>query len=97
MPSLLEGGYLYIGQPPLYRLARGKQEQFFKDDNALNSYLFELANSSLTIECESTGQPIPSLQMVTTLRQLSQFSRIVEHLDQQGIWEIFKPQKLGSA
>ena len=39
MPALIEAGYLYIAQPPLYRAKRGQDETFLKDDRALDTYL----------------------------------------------------------
>src|SRR3989440_2822209 len=39
MPTLIEGGYLYIAQPPLYRATRGKAEEYLKDERALEDYL----------------------------------------------------------
>ncbi len=39
MPALIEGGYLYIAQPPLYKVARGKSEVYLKDQQALEDYL----------------------------------------------------------
>ena len=42
MPQLIEKGYLYIAQPPLYRAARGKSETYIKDDRALEEFLINL-------------------------------------------------------
>jgi DNA gyrase subunit B len=41
MPDIIDGGFLYIAQPPLYRVSRGKSEQYLKDERALEDYLVE--------------------------------------------------------
>jgi len=56
MPELIEGGYLYIAQPPLYKVARGKSEVYLKDQEALEDYLIEGGLDGATLKL-STGEP----------------------------------------
>ncbi len=49
MPEVIEKGYLYIAQPPLYKVMRGKSERYLKDDDELNAYLIDEGTSGETL------------------------------------------------
>jgi len=58
MPKLIERGYIYVAQPPLYKVKRGKQEHYVKDDAGLNTYLTQLALEDASLD--PGGSPVLS-------------------------------------
>jgi DNA gyrase subunit B len=87
MPELIDGGYVYIGQPPLYRLGRGKSEQFFIDDEALNQHLFQQAADQLTVYVEDGDKRTRVEDLVGLMRKLSSHLQIIEYLERMNLWE----------
>ncbi|MBN9583919.1 MAG: DNA topoisomerase (ATP-hydrolyzing) subunit B [Afipia sp.] len=55
MPTLIEGGFLYIAQPPLFKVTRGKSEQYLKDERAMEDYLIETGLDDCTLRL-ATGE-----------------------------------------
>ncbi len=64
MRELVERGHVFIAQPPLYKIAKGKQEQYLKDDDELNEFLTNAAieSSRLHVSAEAPGLPGEQLE-----------------------------------
>lgn len=58
MPELIEKGYIYIAQPPLYKVKKGKQERYVKDDKELISYLLQLALTGAELYVSKSAKPM---------------------------------------
>ena len=86
MLPLVENGYVYIGQPPLYRLGRGKKEQYFTDEDALNSYLYDQAAQTIRV-CQENKEEIAGQALVSLLRRFTFFERINSFLERMNIQE----------
>ncbi|MCX6052638.1 MAG: DNA gyrase subunit B [Campylobacterales bacterium] len=66
--DVVEKGYLYLAQPPLYRYKKGKKEIYFKDDRAMNDYLIENGIESLEIDGVGNNDLVSYFRMVDHYR-----------------------------
>ena len=79
MPELVERGHIYIAQPPLYKVKQGKNEQYIKDDVALNAYLLNLAleNASIVL---ADGSVIDNEHLTSLSTDYQTIQSIVDRL-----------------
>ncbi|MGR3507213.1 MAG: DNA topoisomerase (ATP-hydrolyzing) subunit B [Paracoccaceae bacterium] len=77
MPQLIEGGYLYIAQPPLYKVARGKSEVYLKDQTAMENYLIEQGTDGAVLRLGS-GEDVVGQDLVRVVEEARQVRRILE-------------------
>jgi len=68
MPELIEHGYIYIGQPPLYKIRQGKQEHYLKDDAELNDYLLARAMDNASLVFDPGAPPLSGMALEGLLR-----------------------------
>ncbi len=88
MLPLVQGGFVYIGQPPLYRLAKGKNEKYFLDEDELNNHLFTQASEKIKVIVEDSDETeITGDRLVKVLRDLSLYQKLVSYLNRMNIWE----------
>lgn len=69
MPELIERGHIYIAQPPLYKVKKGKQERYVKDDIELNTYLLELALTDASLVVSEDGKTIAADELTSLAEQ----------------------------
>jgi DNA gyrase subunit B len=77
MPELIEGGFLYIAQPPLYKVARGKSEVYLKDQAALDNYLIAQGIEGAALKLES-GEEIGGADLARVVDEARQVRRILQ-------------------
>ena len=84
-PEIIEGGYLHVAQPPLFRAKKGKTERYLKDEAALEDYLTDLGAEAVTFETgkgkearELKGAPLKGL-----VRKLLHHERMFENLERR--------------
>ncbi len=69
MPELIERGHIYIAQPPLYKIAKGKQQQYLKDEAALDDYLTQAAIDNATIHVNEEAPGIGGEALQALVKQ----------------------------
>ncbi len=80
MRELIERGHVYIAQPPLYKIKRGKQEVYVKDDAELNAYLLNSAMDNAALHVNSEAPPLSGIALETLAKEYIAVEAIVARL-----------------
>ena len=80
MPELIERGYIYIAQPPLYKIKRGKQETYIKDDSALNQYLLQIGLDQAAFYTTANTPGITGVALEKLIQQYQATEKIIHRL-----------------
>ena len=83
MPDLIEKGYLYVAQPPLYRLGWGKKEFYLKDEDGLNQFLLQRISEKEKVLMEN-GEEVAGKKLIRILGGLIKFYESLGKLSRRG-------------
>jgi len=91
MPQLLEHktadgevkSYVYIAQPPLYKVKKGKSERYIKDEREMNRYLMKKATEEVSVVVKKTGEKYEGRDLTTLLEMLVEFNAYYNKLERR--------------
>src|SRR5215216_3402653 len=78
MPALVERGHVYIAQPPLFKVKRGKKEEYIKDESSMVRYLMRQATGDMTVKAAGASQAIEGRELARSLENMVDFKRYCE-------------------
>ncbi len=85
MRELIERGHLYIAQPPLYKVKRGKREQYLRDEHAMQDFLLEEGSDDLTLRLEKGDRTYNGKQIIPVIKQFIENRAIFNKVVKKGI------------
>ncbi len=83
MPELIERGYIYIAQPPLYKVKRGKHEQYVKDDSELEALLLSTAIDGAALRVTAAAPPLDGAALEALARRYMEVQAIISRLSRR--------------
>ena len=87
MAAIIEKGYLYIAQPPLYKVAEGKKESYLKDEKEMSKFLLGRLGEDRALSTEMTGATVSGAKLAALLEKMEEYRNHVGKLGLKGIPE----------
>jgi DNA gyrase subunit B len=84
LPALIERGYVYIAQPPLFRVKRGKAETYIKDERDLEAFLIRRAAEARVVRFESTGAEASGAELERLLQKMIGHQKLLQVVERRG-------------
>ncbi len=78
MSELVEKGYVYIAQPPLFKVKRGKKEEYIKDEGSMIRYLMRMATADMTVKTTGAKDVIEGKELAKSLEKMVDFKHYCE-------------------
>jgi DNA gyrase subunit B len=84
LPALIERGYIYIAQPPLFRVKRGKSETYIKDERDLEAYLVKRAAEARVVRFAGTNSDISGAELEKLLQKMIAHQKLLQVVERRG-------------
>ncbi|HKV41150.1 MAG TPA: DNA topoisomerase (ATP-hydrolyzing) subunit B [Blastocatellia bacterium] len=81
MPDLIDRGHVYVAQPPLFKVKKGKNEQYLLDDREMSRYLMRKATENTTVTVKATATELKGAELRKTLEKLSELDGFLGKLE----------------
>ncbi|MDD2237759.1 MAG: toprim domain-containing protein, partial [Kiritimatiellae bacterium] len=85
MPGLIEEGFVYIAQPPLYRVTRKKKESFIDSEETLTRMLLEIGSDGMILQNLEGQRILEDAEMLSFLQEIAEIERISERMRRKGV------------
>ncbi len=97
LPELIEKGYLYIAQPPLYKIKKGKQERYLKDDSEMNEYLLQEAVSDAHLFTSANTPAISETSLEKSVKRYYKLNKLIGRLSTKHNQQLLRAISVTSA